>query len=332
LAGRCPHPASPDYPPPVHERSPDIADAEVAAALRGEWQLDLDSLDYVPAGFGGHHWLAVDASGRRWFVTVQAAAGPCGTVLAAALETATALAAAGLDFVVPPVRSPAGRLLAPLGDGLIVSMSAYHDGMPGRWGDTLTSADAAALARMLADLHAAAVTVPVPVRPLELACRHVLATSLRERAVPWRGGPFAEPARAVLAEHAQALAGALGRFDALVAEVSADGRPLVITHGEPHPGNLLQASTGLLLVDWDTVGLAPAERDLWWLPDTAAYTGRTRRAVSRAALELYRLRWTLDDVSTFLAEFRAPHRRSADAEVSWAGLRSGLQGLTESGL
>jgi spectinomycin phosphotransferase len=36
----------------------------------------------------------------------------------------------------------------------------------------------------------------------------------------------------------------------------------VLTHGEPHPANLLSAGGSLLLIDWDTVGLAPPERDL----------------------------------------------------------------------
>ena len=38
----------------------------------------------------------------------------------------------------------------------------------------------------------------------------------------------------------------------------------VVTHGEPHPGNVLRMQAGgLRLVDWDTVRLAPPERDLW---------------------------------------------------------------------
>ncbi len=136
----------------------------------------------------------------------------------------------------------------------------------------------------------------------------------------------------LLADHARGLAAALDRFDVLVAEVSGDGRPLVITHGEPHAGNLLRSGSRLLLVDWDTVGLAPPERDLWWLvaedgKDAVGYTRRTGREVSPAARELYRLRWALDDISLFLAQFRALHQRTADTEVSWAGLRSELQGL-----
>lgn len=315
------------YPRPMQERPQQIADAEVAALLRSEWRLDLTGLSYLPVGFGGYHWLGTDTAARRWFVTVQeqSRADPDG--LAAALETAAGLAAAGLDFVVPPLRSPSGRLLALLGCRHAVSVFAYHEAEPGHWGDTLSSADRAALAGMLGCLHRATPTPATPVRGLQLACRHVLDFSLRERDVPWCGGPFAEPARVALAGHADTLASALDRFDALVAEVSGDGRPLVITHGEPHPGNLLRCGSRLLLVDWDTVGLAPPERDLWWLAGEDGCDAAGSIGVSQAALELYRLRWALDDIGLFLAEFRAPHQRSADTEVSFAGLQSELQHL-----
>ena len=37
---------------------------------------------------------------------------------------------------------------------------------------------------------------------------------------------------------------------------------MVITHGEPHPANLMLAAGRLALIDWDTVALAPPERDV----------------------------------------------------------------------
>ena len=52
-------------------------------------------------------------------------------------------------------------------------------------------------------------------------------------------------------------------------------RELVVTHGEPHAGNVMRRSDGRhLLVDWDTVAVAPPERDLWMHMDTATTTPR----------------------------------------------------------
>jgi spectinomycin phosphotransferase len=96
-------------------------------------------------------------------------------------------------------------------------------------------------------------------------------------------------------EHAASLATALGTFDELTAEFTASAGELVIPHGEPHSGNLIRADDGLLLIDWDLVGLAPPERDLWWIvsdsgAQAAQYAQLTGRTVSEAALSLYRLR------------------------------------------
>lgn len=44
----------------------------------------------------------------------------------------------------------------------------------------------------------------------------------------------------------------------------------VVTHGEPHPGNVIRTSHGLRIIDWTTVQMAPPERDLWML--TSAFT------------------------------------------------------------
>jgi len=122
----------------------------------------------------------------------------------------------------------------------------------------------------------------------------------------------------------------------------------VITHGEPHPGNIIRvaanadadggaaadggvggagpASGAIMLIDWDTVGLAPPERDLWMVAtETSAelrrYTELTGRPVDMAAIELYRLRWALDDLSCFVRDLRAPHRRTPGTEHAWVSLQ-----------
>jgi thiamine kinase-like enzyme len=46
-------------------------------------------------------------------------------------------------------------------------------------------------------------------------------------------------------------------------QVGALSTAWVVTHGEPHPANVIRTPGGLKLIDWDTVQLAPAERDLW---------------------------------------------------------------------
>jgi aminoglycoside phosphotransferase (APT) family kinase protein len=92
------------------------------------------------------------------------------------------------------------------------------------------------LAEVLATLHRQELPA-VPERAIELPGRGGLEEALDDLGDQWSGGPYSEPARDLLDRMASA--------------------PQVITHGEPHPGNIVRTGAGLMLVDWDTVGLAP---------------------------------------------------------------------------
>src|SRR5262249_12607920 len=74
-----------------------------------------------------------------------------------------------------------------------------------------------------------------------------------------------------------------------------------------------------------TVALAPPERDLWMVAtetgdEQRRYTEITGRPVDHALLETYRLRWALDDISCFVRDLRAPHRRTPGTEHAYDGL------------
>jgi spectinomycin phosphotransferase len=308
----------------VEERPEGLADAEVVDALARHWGLAVSDLRYVPVGFGGYHWSAEDADDGRWFVTAtDLARFDSFAGLEQAMSTAVRLAQVGLEFVLAPVPAASGLAACPVGSRYAITVSPWVDGFPGRWGDPMTSADRATVTGMLARLH----TVPadpgdVPVKALDLRDRAVIEAALRERAWSWQTGPYGEPARVLVNDHAASLVKALDTFDELTAELTATAGELVITHGEPHSGNLIRSDDGLLLIDWDLVGLAPPERDLWWIvsdsgAEAAQYAQLTGHAVSEAALAFYRLGWDLDDLAEFLPWFRGPHERSADTATAW---------------
>ena len=145
----------------------------------------------------------------------------------------------------------------------------------------------------------------------------------------WNTGPYGEPARELFARHGAALADALGEYDDLVQIVrTSDARP-VVTHGEPHRGNVIFTAEGPVLVDWDTVLLAPVERDLWSLiaedPIVATYySEQSGRSVNADAVAMYRLWWDLCEVSLYVDEFRHSHVDSADTRTAWRGLTTYL--------
>ena len=124
-------------------------------------------------------------------------------------------------------------------------------------------------------------------------------------------------------------------YDALAVAVRDADVRWVVTHGEPHPGNVIWTGDDtFVLVDWDTVAVAPAERDLWDLGplndgEWRAYTSSSGCAAVRPdALELYRLRWTLDEIAYYVDLFRSKHDDDRNTRVAWSGLQSYVAGGT----
>lgn len=319
----------------MQDRPEDLDLDELASLLVSQWQLPAGRLSYLRVGHGDHHWALADGAGRRWFVTVVdfdggwrgtgRAAGLAD--LTAAMRTASALASHGLDFVLAPLPTAGGAQVASLDDRFAVTVFPYLHGQAGRYSDPGTPAGRLELVGMLAAVHGATAAVAhlAPRRDCGPASRAQLDAAMDQLGSPWPGGPRSEPCRALLAAHEPAIRRVLARFDQLVTEVTSAGRPALVTHGEPHAGNLFSSAGHTWLIDWDTVGLAPPERDLWRFgrpgcAEFTRYTELTGRAVHGAAIELYRLRWQLDDLALFTGEVRAGHEGSADAEVAWAAV------------
>ncbi|WP_345430580.1 aminoglycoside phosphotransferase family protein [Actinoallomurus vinaceus] len=297
-------------------------------------------MEYAPVGFGDHHWIAVGDAGEKWFVTVadlelkgEQDSHAALRSLRAAMDTAAALRDEGrVDFVVAPLRAAGGETVRRLGPRYALSVFPFVDGVPGDFDQPRTAHERGAVLELLAELHRQAPPASVPVLDLELSMRGLLHSALND-AIRWASGPFTEPARTLLSTHAPAILRRVEEFDRLVEDVRrSDGAP-VLTHGEPHPGNLLQCESRYLLIDWDTVGLAPPERDLWSVAqspeDLERYAEATGHTVNASALTLYPLRWDLEEVSSYVDWFRAPHDRSLDTEEAWQGLLEAVAHLSE---
>jgi spectinomycin phosphotransferase len=304
-----------------------VETSDVIGALADHWGFEAVSVEYAPVGGGSYHWVVSDREGTRGFVTVDdldwkhwlgdtldsAFAG-----LRRAFDTAVALRDAGLDFVLAPTPTIRGEALCRVGPRHTVALFPFVAGEAGVFGQ-YESAERAAVVEMLAELHRATPAVASLANRfvLDLPGRPRLEAALREMGRTWVGGPFSEPARQALARHAVDVAELLALADRLAADLARTGDTWVVTHGEPHAGNVMRAGESRLLVDWDTVALGPPERDLWMVlgdgaDEATIYAKATGREVDHAAVDFFRLAWDLEDLAGFINVLRSPHRRSAD--------------------
>jgi spectinomycin phosphotransferase len=122
-------------------------------------------------------------------------------------------------------------------------------------------------------------------------------------------------------------------YDRLVAEVSAYDEPWVVSHGETHSANFIEGADGLLyLIDWDTVRLAPRERDLagWGRNQDSEEMSAYRRTAGPVtmrpgALRLFHMWWDVSEICGYAHHFRRQHSGSLDDEASWADLERYLK-------
>lgn len=294
-----------------------VTDADVLTVVRCSWQSSITRIEHVPLGFGAHHWAAYDTSGPRLFVTLDRLA-PKRT--AADLEAAYAgtveLHDAGLEFVLAPVPCRTGEHTVAFGDAALSCT-------PWRVGRSPETLDVDWTASALARLHAA---TPPPGLPqwAPLVRPDFAGTTAALIGRSWGPGPYADEARAAVTEHVCDIARWTARYHHLAGV--AGERAWVATHGEPHSDNQLVAGTQHFLVDWESLKLAPAERDLRALVEAGADV-----EVDPAMVEMFDLEWRLDEISQYAAWFAAPHAGTRDDEIAFHGLLHELTRPTDPG-
>ncbi|MDG4823065.1 phosphotransferase [Asanoa sp. WMMD1127] len=322
----------------MRDRPAALDERDLIAALESGWNLRIRAIRYLPVGAGSYHWSVDTHDGQTWFATVddQGLDDDAFDLLDRALTTTTTLSqVAALDFVVAPLTATNGQPTRRITPRYALSVYPMIDAAPvGQFGRHAPS-DLPAVVDMVAKLHLATATVTdvAPRADTAIPGRDRLEQAMAETDRAWHSGPYAEPARHLLAAHADHVRARLTDFDRRTAQA---GATLVITHGEPHPGNILRTATGLRLVDWDTTRLAPPERDLWMLLDEkeperdllARYTNATGLTVDPTTLALYRRRWALADIAAFVDDLRRPHGDSEDPAAALHHLGSYLDAAT----
>ena len=233
------------------------------------WGVTVDSLDYRPVGFGSHHWVATDSGGNRHFLTVDELASESrigeeisvhGLQLRPALAAAIDLRAFGCRFVVAPIATKDDDPLVRF-DGYAVALYPLIEGDSFTFEESFGQADRNQILELITQLHR------VPIDAIRLpATDWFVIPWLEQLDQPWHyedesgpKGPYAAIASQLLIDNEAGIKRLIVRYRTLLARYLSDPGPAVLTHGEIHPGNVMTTSRGWMIIDWDTVMLAPPE-------------------------------------------------------------------------
>lgn len=298
----------------MREPPDDLDDDHVLDAVAAHWPGEVDRLVHLPVGFGAHHWRAERADAAVWFVTYDRfGARHTLSSLTAAYAGAAELAARGLEFVLAPAVGRRGQLVVPVAHGAL-SVTPWSPGPPVGEGSLADAVTAAQNMADLARLHTVAPPDGIP-RWVPAAAMAMAARVTALAAQPWRTGPYGEPARAAVTAHLDELSGWVTRYG--VAARAAEDRPWVATHGEAHTRNQLATPTGIRFVDWESLKLAPRERDLATLVQDG-YGAEV--GADPPMVELFDLEWRLSEIDAYAHWFAAPHAGTADDRIAYEGL------------
>ena len=313
-----------------------LSDGDLEEVIEQAWGVAVASLEYHPVGFGSHHWVATDNLGLRHFVTVDELSSESrvgdelsvrGLHLRQALDAATDLRAFGCRFVVAPITTRADDDPFVQLDSFAVALYPFIEGRRFSVEESFGESDRERVLEVVVSLQ----RVPIAaIRP----------PATDGFVVPWldqldpsthRGagssGPHAAVVSRLLIDNEVEIRRLIARYRTLVAQYLSDPGPVVVTHGEIHPGNVMETSEGWVIVDWDTVLIAPPERDLWRLAQGGGsvlrvYADATGGAPNEWLVDLYGVRWDLAEIASFAAELRKPHEDTEDTRRAFDVLHS----------
>lgn len=282
-----------------------VTDAAIARALAEHWQ-PVSEIAYLPWGFGAHHWRA-----DTLFVTLdQLEPRHTAASLESTYASAAELAASGLEFVCAPLPARSGQFTVDTGVGALSVTPMLNGRSPAE-----AEVDKPAILAVLDALHRT--PPPAGLRHWSPQVGPDFADELRSRtAEPWTSGPLAEEARTALATRADAIRRWNSRYLELASLAASHRASWVPTHGEPHNDNQVQTPDGLRLVDWESLAVAPRERDYADLPDTAG--------LDPEMVELFALDWRLSELREYADWFSAPHTGTEDDRIALEGLHEEL--------
>jgi Ser/Thr protein kinase RdoA (MazF antagonist) len=238
---------------------------QVVELLRSRYGLAVESVVPARRGWTGETYVATTRDDGRVFVKVY----PkhlLPPMTAPGLPVLAELGRAGLP-VNRPIPSTSGELHQWLGDDLVVVFE-YLDAVPVPF-----TFGGEGLGDLIAGVHQQSDRIASPIARETFApifADDVWRTLTRAEQEP----AIDEPRRGLrrfLEEQRTAIVDGWAAFEEIARACRAASFDMVVTHGD-WPFNLLQDAAGaLILIDWDELLLAPAERDTWYAGEDAGF-------------------------------------------------------------
>ncbi len=318
---------------------PDIQDASISACLSSAYGLRIAQLDFLPLGAdqGTAVYHAVGDDAAVYFVKLRRNDFDDVTIRVPKL-----LHDQGVRQVIAPIPTLTGQLWTQV-DEFKLAVFPFIDGHNGYETD-LQDHHWVEFGRALKAIHTALIPPAVLGRIQHETYSVRWRQEVRQILAQVEGTTFHDPVAAELAAFLNgqqaAISALVGRAEALAAVLQAHSQQLILCHGDIHAGNvLIDVDDHFYLVDWDTLILAPKERDLMFVggglfmnrrspeqEEALFYQGYGQTQIDPVALAYYRYERIVQDIAAFSSQILS----TDDGEDRANGLRL-LMGQFEPG-
>ncbi len=307
---------------------PNIPAVQIAGCLHAAYGLSIREISFLPLGadVNSAAYRVVARNGTAYFLKLRR-----GHVPEATLAIPHWLRGAGVEQVIPPLANRTTGALSTRLDSFTAILHPFVAGRSG-WDVELSHRHWIELGRTLRTLHASAAppayTDRLPRETYSAEWRDRVAADLQQ--LPGRS--FTDPVAQELAQQLQArrdlIERILTRAEHLARVLATQRQEWCLCHGDIHAGNvLIDTENRLYLVDWDTLVLAPKERDLMfvgggvggiWNDDRETawfYEGYGPTQIHPEALTYYRYERIVQDIAEINRELLHSDRGGSDRAV-----------------
>jgi len=320
---------------------PDLDDGKIVAGVRDNYGLDIKQVDFLPLGADRHTavYRVVADDATAYFLKLRG-----GVFDPASVLIPRFLYDQGIAQIIAPIPTQSGQLWSDLNPYKVI-LYPFVEGRSGFEVD-LSDQQWIEFGAALKAVHRA-----IPPSALMGGLQHETYSPQWRESVPAfqarvERENFDDPVSAELAALLRAKRAVIGdlveRAERLGAATQARALQSVLCHADIHAGNILIAESGALyLVDWDTLIVAPKERDLMFVggglgggghtpeeEETLFYRGYGETQIDPVALVYYRYERIVQDIAAYCEQILLTDGVHGDDRVE--GLRQ-LTGQFEPG-
>ncbi len=317
---------------------PDLPDEKIIACLQTAYGLPINQVTFLPLGadLNTAVYRVVAADETPYFLKLRS-----GPFDEAAVTLPKWLSDQGVAQIIPPLATQTGQLWASLDPFTVIlypfvtGQNAYEVPLTvDHWREF-----GVALQRMHTAVVPPAIRRSIPQETYTPAWRDSVNLSLQRVDTERFDEPLAQQTATLVQAKRAETRDLVARAEQLAQILQAQAPAQIVCHADLHAGNfLITPDSTLYIVDWDTLILAPKERDLmyvggglaggWHTPQTETtlfYEGYGTSQIDPVALAYYRYERIVQDIAIYCEELLAGRGSAEDRAQSLYYLASNFQ-------